>query len=182
MHRNTYLLVIILTIVAALLVGVNIGKRLTKQTPAGQSRRQEALAGSPLGGASPTPTPAITTQTYPDTYCGFSLSYPSSFTVLENASGSAILNSGADKTQSITLTCQKGIPRPSLSGDKIENVIISTTAGASVSAKLYHDSSAKDGTPIDAIIFRHPTNGMDAFIAGYGDAFNAAIKTIQILP
>lgn len=167
MHRNTYLLVIVLAVFAALLIGVNIGKRLQKQpfptpTPA-----------SPAGG----PTPTI--QTYTDTYCGFSLVYPAGYTVLENASGSAILNSTADKTQSITLTCQKSIPRPPLSGDKIESFAI---PAGSISATLYHDSSASDGTPIDALIFRHPTNGMDVFVAGYGDAFNAAIKTLQIIP
>ena len=173
MHRNTYLLVIILAICAALLIGVNIGKRLQKQ-PVGQS--------SSLGGASPTPTPAVTTQTYVDSYCGFSLDYPAGYAVLENASGSAIFNNTTDKTQSITVTCQKDIPKPPLTADKIETLTIPIVNGASVSAKLYHDSSAKDGTPIDAVIFRHPTNGMDGFIAGYGDTFNATIKTLQILP
>ncbi len=170
MHRNTLLLVSILAICAALLIGVNIGKRLQKQTP------------SPAVLQDPTPTPGITTQTYMNTYCGFSLSYPTTYTMLENASGSAILNSPTDKTQSITLTCQKGIPRPALPADKIETLTISTTTGSSISAKLYHNSSASTGTPIDAVIFRHPTRGMDGFIAGYGDAFNAAIQTLQILP
>ena len=173
MHRNTLLLVSILAVCSALLVGVNVGKQLQK--PAGQS---------PLGGATPIPTLVINIapQTYRDIFCGFSIDYPAGFTILENASGSAILHNTADKTQSITLTCQKNIPRPALPADKIEALTIPTVTGASVSAKLYHDSSAKDGTLIDAVIFRHPTNGMDGFIAGYGDAFNAAIKTIQILP
>lgn len=114
-----------------------------------------------------------------NTYCGFSFAYPANYTVLENASGSAILNNAADKTQSITLTCQKEIPRPALSEDKIESFPIPE---GSISATLYHETSPKDGTPIDAVIFRHPTNGMDGFVAGYGDAFNAAIKTLQILP
>lgn len=168
MHRNTYLLVIILAIFAALLIGVNIGKRLQKQpaipTPA-----------SPAGG----PTQTITTQIYVNTFCGFSLSYPASFTVLENASGSAILHNAADKTQSITLTCQKQIPGPALTAENIESFPIPE---GSISATLYHDSSPSDGTPIDALIFRHPANGMDSFIAGYGSAFDAAIKTIRILP
>ncbi len=171
MHRNTYLLVIVLAICAALLVGVNIGKSLQKQT-----------VSVPIPSPTPTPTPDITIKTYTDTYCGFSFSYPSDFTVLENASGSAIFSNPTDKTQSITLTCQKAIPRPALTADKIEMFTIPATAGASVSAKLYHENSAENGTPIDAVIFRHPTNGMDTFVAGYGDAFNAAIKTLQILP
>ena len=170
MHRNTYLLVIVLAVFAALLVGVNIGKGMKKQAAPTPSV------------PSPTPTPVITIQTYLDTYCGFSLSYPSNYTVLENASGSAILNNPTDKTQSMTLTCQKNIPRPALTADKIETLTIPSTSVASVSATLYHDSSARDGTPIDAVIFHHLANGMDAFIAGYGSAFDAAIKTLRILP
>lgn len=170
MHRNTYLLVIILAICAALLVGVNMGKRMTK--PASPT------AALPT----PTPTPGTSMQTYMDTYCGFSLSYPAGYTVLGDASGSAILNNTADKTQSITLTCQKTIPRPALPADKIETLTIPSVSGASLSATLYHDNSSKDGTPIDVVIFKHPTNGMDGFIAGHGNTFNSAIKTLQILP
>ena len=166
MHRNTYLLVIVLAVFAALLIGVNIGKRLQKQT-------------LPPSVPSPTPTPIVTIQTYTDTYCGFSLSYPVNYTVLENASGSAILHNTADKTQSITLTCQKAIPRPALPADKIESFPI---PASSISATLYHDSAPRDGTPIDVVIFTHPKNKMDIFVAGYGDAFNAAIKTLQIFP
>ena len=167
MHRNTYFLVIILAVCAALLIGVNIGKRLQKQAPTSPPVQ------------TPTPTQGVTTQTYINEFCGFSLDYPTSFTILENASGSAILNNAADKTQSITLTCQKEIPRPPLSGDKIESFLIPE---GSISATLYHDSTPRDGTPIDVVIFTHPKNKMDIFVAGYGSAFDTAIKTIQILP
>jgi hypothetical protein len=170
MHRNTLLLVSILAVCAALLVGVNIGRRLTKQAPLATAVQ------------TPTPTPGQSMQTYMDTYCGFSLTYPASFTILENASGSAILHNTADKTQSITLTCQKAIPRPALPADKIETLTIPTASGATIAATLYHDSSARDGTPIDEVIFKHPTKGMDGFVAGYGTTFNAAIQTLQILP
>src|SRR5689334_13041045 len=154
MYRNTYLVVSVLAVLAALVVGVNIGKKLQSQPPT------QKIA------ATPTPTPGIIMQPYEDTFCGFSVSYPSIFTVMENASGSAILNNTTDKTQSIVLTCQKNIPRPPLTPDKIESLTLATSTGASISAKLYHDASAKDGTPIDAIIFHHPKNGMDIFIAG----------------
>lgn len=170
MHRNTYLLVIVLSIFASLLVGINIGKKLqTKTEPA-------------LSIPTPTPTPVVTLKTYLNTYCGFSFSYPSTFTVLGNASGSAILHNTKDKTQTLTFTCQQAIPRPALPAEKIETLTIPASTGASVSAKLYHESSPKDGTLIDTVIFRHPTNGMDGFIAGFGEAFDTAIKTLQILP
>lgn len=171
MHRNTYLLVSILAVCAALLVGMNVGKGMQKLVPV-----------APVPTPIPTPVINVAPQTYRDIFCGFSIEYPAGYTVLENASGSAILNNMTDKTQSITLTCQKGIPRPAVSADKIETLSIPAESGASVSAKLYHDSSARDGVPMDAVIFRHPANGMDGFIAGYGEAFNAAVKTIRILP
>jgi hypothetical protein len=170
MHRNTLLLVSILAVCAALLIGVNIGKLMTKQAPSAPPTQ------------TPTPTPGQSMQTYRDMYCGFSLTYPASFTILENASGSAILHNTADKTQSLTVTCQTAIPRPAIPADKIETLTIPTVSGASIAATLYHNSSARDGTPIDEVIFKHPTNGMDAFVAGYGATFNAAIKTLQILP
>ncbi len=169
MHRNTLLLVSILAVCAAVLIGVNVGSRMTKPP-------------SPSPVQTPSPEPEIITQTYMDTYCGFSLSYPSTFTVLENASGSAIFNNTSDKTQSITVTCQKDIPRPALPVDKIETLSIPASGSATISAKLYHDSSARDGTPIDIVIFTHPVKGLDSYIAGYGASFNAAVKTLRLLP
>ncbi len=168
MHRNTYLVVIFLAILAALIVGVNIGKKLSPSTP--------------LIVSTPTPVPTPQAIPYTNNFCGFSMEYPKTFTILENASGSAILNNPQNKAESITITCQKDIPRPPLTADKIESVSFPTTTGATVSAKLYHDASVKDGAPIDALIFRHPKNTMDIFIAGFGDTFNKAIQTITILP
>ncbi len=81
------------------------------------------------------------------------------------------------------MTCQKDIPRSSLPPNKIETLTISDSTGvASTEAKLYHDSSPKDGTLIDILIFTHPKNKMDVFIAGYGETFNQIIQTITLLP
>lgn len=171
MHRNTYLLVSILAIIAALLTGVNLGKRLNKPP-----------SETPTPAVTTTPTPITATKTYLNDYCGFSLSYPDTYTILEDASGSAILQYSKDTATFITMTCQNDIPRSPLPPDKIETLSIPTSTGASVSAKLYHDANNRDGSPIDAVIFTHPKNKMDVFIAGYGDAYNAAIKTIQITP
>lgn len=172
MHRNTYLVVGALAVLAALVVGVNVGKRMSP----GSSQ------------ATPTPTIAVsliptpTLETYINTACGFSLQYTNDFSLMDSASGSAILNFANDKSKSIAMTCQKNIPRPAIPADKIDSLTIAASTGASVSAKLYHDQSSQDGTPLDAVIFTHPTRKLDIFIAGYGDAFNAIIKTIQIIP
>jgi hypothetical protein len=170
MHRNTYLVVSVLAVLAALVVGVNVGKKISP-APA---------APTPAITNAPTPLPQL--QTFTDTACGFSVTYENSYTLMENASGSAILNHAEDKTKSIVMTCQKDIPRPALSPENIETLSLLTPDGSSVSAKIYHNQSAKDGTPIDAVIFTHPTSNLDVFIAGYGEGFNTLIKTIRILP
>jgi hypothetical protein len=173
MHRNTYLVVSILAVLAALVVGVNVGKKISPVQPTIEN---------------PTPTvsvaaiPTVSRETFTDTSCGFSLTYGSEFTLMNSSSGSAILNFANDKTKSIIMACQNNIPRPPLPADKIESLTLYTTTGASVSAKLYHDQSQKDGTSIDALIFTHPTSKLDVFIAGYGSAYNEVLKTIQIIP
>lgn len=168
MHRNTYLVVSILGIFAALVVGVNIGKSMKPQ------ESQPTL----------TPTPTVPTETvlktYTNAYCGFSIDLPTTLTVMDNASGSAIFNNPSDATQSIAMTCQKEIPRPPLTQDKIDRLSLVTPAGSTVSATLYHDQD-KDGSPVNSLIFTHPINTMDIFIAGYGETFDAAIKSIHIL-
>jgi len=171
MHRNTYLIVSILAVVAALVIGVNVGKKL-----------QNSPSASPSPTTTVAPTPTDTIQTYVDSMCGFSVQYPSVFSLMDNASGSAVLSFSGDQTKSIVMTCQKNIPRPALPADKIVAMSLPTTTGASVSAKLYHDNSNKDGSAIDALIFTHPTSKMDVFISGVGDAYTNLLSTIQIIP
>ncbi len=173
MHRNTYLLVIFLAVFAALVVGVNLGKRLSQPSPA------PTQPSTPSVTLTPTPTTAI----YSDETCGFSLVYSASLSILNNATGSALLVNEIDNDQSIAIACQEEIPRPPLTADKIETLVIYNEAKtASVSAKLYHDASPKDGTAIDELIFRHPKTGMDIFIAGFGKTFDDIITTIKLLP
>lgn len=169
MHRNTVLLIIVLGVLAAVVVGVNIGNKLhpTKQT------------GSTASGApSPTPPPTL----YDDTACGFSVMYGPDFTLQENASGGAVLNKGNDQSQSIVMACQKDIPRPALPLNQTEKLYFPDENGASVAAMLYHDTGAKNGTPVDAVIFTHPTRKTDIFISGTGPLFEAVVKTVRILP
>jgi hypothetical protein len=173
MHRNTYILVTILAIFAALVVGVNLGRSLSSQ-----SKKISA----------PTPTPTVVTiqkpthKTYANTLCGFTFSYPDTLTAMEDASGSAVFLDENSSTRSVAVACQYDIPRPSLSTDQIETHLLTNVAKtASISAKLYHDSSQKDGSPIDAIFFRNPKNGRDIFIAGFGEIYDQIISTIKLL-
>lgn len=167
MHRNTYLLVIFLAVFAALVVGVNLGKRLATPAP----------TPAPTPAESPSPSPISVSDIYTNKTCGFSFIYPSTLTLSEESTGSALLVHSTNKDESIVVACQPEIPRPPLTPDKIETVLIS-----SISANLYHDASAKDGTQIDELIFRNPKTNMDIFIAGFGETFNSVIATVKLLP
>lgn len=169
MHRNTYLVITFLAVFAALVVGVNLGKRLS-------------IAPSPTPSPTPAASPTPTTEVYTNEACGFSFTYPTTLSRAD-ATNSALLIHRTDQTQSIAVACQEEIPRPPIPADKIERrTIYNEAKTASISARLYHDASAKDGTPLDELIFRNPRTGMDIFIAGFGDTFNQIIETLKLLP
>lgn len=170
MHRNTYLLVSLLAVIAALLIGVNLGRKFTPVAPS-------------VSIPSPTPIdltagqPAQTgLKTYRNTFCKVAFDYPMALTVLENASGSAAFT-GTNPDDGILLTCQKDIPKPSVSEGSSEEMRVGTIA-----AKLYHTQSASDGASIDSLIFRHPGIKLDVFLAGTGEAFRTLISSITLIP
>ena len=176
MHRNTYFVVTVLAVFAALIVGVNVGRSL-------RGNPQNTLSAS----STPTPTQAVVVGpkmlTYTDTTCRITFQYPDSLTKMSDATGSALFIDSATNTQVCILACQRDIPRPALPANEIESKILTdATETASVSAKLYHDASPKDGTPIDSLIFRNPKTGLDVFIAGYGDTFNQILASLKLLP
>ncbi len=163
MHRNTYLLVGFLAVFTALVIGVNLGRR--SQTPATNTP------------STPLSTPTLATLHLTNDYCGIEFSYPSNLTKLDSASGSSVLVNPQNADETVVIICQKDIPRSPLPPEKIETVAV-----GSVSAKLYHDASARDGKPIDNLIFRHPQKNLDIFIGGYGSVFNSVVRSLKILP
>jgi|SRR3989344_7195383 len=167
MHKNTFIFVSILAVFAALVVGVNVGRKFSNK----EAIVPAIVSPTPIA----TPTPAFTT--YTNSFCGISFQLPDSFLILDTASGSAVLSNPTDGKDSIILVCQNGIPRPPLAEDKIETLMI-----ASTSARLYHDASAKDGTPIDKLIFRHPTKRLDVLLSGIGQTFQTILASIAVLP
>lgn len=170
MHRNTFLFVSILAVFAALVVGVNIGKRMT---------RLPEVSVTPT--IAPTPT-TVSPLIYRNEVCGISLAYPSTMTKLENASGSAVFTDPEASTSAVLLTCQKDIPRIPLPLNRIETMVLfDETKTASVATRLYHDASLKDGTPVDKLIFHNPKTGVDVFLAGFGSVFEQIISSIRIL-
>jgi hypothetical protein len=167
MHRNTLLLTILLAVVAATLIGFNVGRRLA----------------SPSTSVTPTPTPASETAllTFTSEPCGITFAYPSRLEKLDGASGSAVFTDPSDETNGVVVTCQADIPRPPIVAERIEKVALTTADGATFSANLYHDATPKDGTPIDELIFTHPTTGLDVYLAGIGEVFNQILGTLRIL-
>lgn len=170
MHRNTYLLVSILAVIAALVVGVNIG-RMASPSSFPQPSTQVLVSPSPSAVPS---GPQM--KTYRNSYCRVSFVYPDSFTELESASQAAAFR-GPGRGEGILLTCQKDIPRPSVTQENIEDIRIS-----SVSGKIYHTQSAKDGTVVDSLIIRHPTTKLDIFLAGSGQVFKDVVSTLTLTP
>ncbi len=165
MHRNTFYFIVILGIFAAIVVGVNIGRSALPNTNQTQTT---------------TPTQALTTPTpelvmYQSKQCGISFSYPDKFNKIDIETGGATLVNKENTNESIILVCQKDIPRIPLTDDKIEQRAIGT-----VSAFLYHDTSQKDGTPLDKLIFTHPALKKDVYIAGYGETFNNIISSLSL--
>lgn len=162
MHRNTLLLVAFLAVIASLLIGFNVGRGLTK-TPQ----------------PTPTPLPSPTIGYLQASACGVSFTYPNFLKGMESSTSGAILVSTTNPNDSIVIVCQEDIPRVPLPPEKIETITITGTA--SVSAKLYHDTSQKDGAPIDKLIFTHPKTKLDVFIAGFGPVFRDLIASLELL-
>jgi hypothetical protein len=147
-----------LGIFAALVAGVNLGRQSSSYTPP----------------SSPTPTPRaelLSTQT-----CGISFLYPKTLTKIDIETGGATFVNTEKQGESIVIVCQKDIPRPSLAPENIETRQIGT-----VSAKLYLDSSQKEASPVNKLIFTHPVLNKDIYISGSGEVFDELIKTIQII-
>lgn len=170
MHRNTLLLTAILAVIAALLIGVNIGRNLSQT-------RTVQPSPTPVASGSPTPTFAMISNSI----CGISFQYPNTLQALESSTSGMILANVKAPDESIIIACQEDIPRVPLTEDKIDTVILTNdTGGASISAKLYHDASQNDGKPIDKLIFTHPITRMDVFVAGFGNTYQQLITTLKL--
>lgn len=168
MHRNTFLLILGLAVIAALVTGINIGRTLTPQ--------QEIVV--------PTPTPTsvpITNLIYQNNICGITLLYPSNMTPDVSTTSGTLFSDSSRPNDSFRIICQPGIPGVPLPSEKIETLTFRNADGtASVSAKLYHDTTAKDGKPFDKLLFVNVKKGVSVFIAGYGEVYNKVISSITL--
>src|SRR3989338_1170829 len=160
MAKGTILFLFLLAIIATLLFGINIGKKINLNQP-------PSVPSPTLTSIKPTLIPTIpvasnsattvgNTTTYINNNCGYQISYPAAWTRLESDPRSVALENPATSSGKLAIVCQEEIPRVPLPEEKIEDIKLGT-----ISAKLYHDSSQKDGTPIDKVIATIPGKNLD---------------------
>lgn len=167
MHKNTLLLASLLAVIASLLVGFNAGRNMA-QTSEPQP--------SPTAQMQPRPTLGYLSGST----CGLTYRFPNTLTPMESSTSGIVLANVTTPETSIVMVCQEEVPRMPLAPNLMESVTISAATGsASASAVLYHDVSAADGSPLDKLIFVHPTTGLDVFIAGYGATYNEFIRSLR---
>jgi len=183
MAKGTIIFFFILTTVASLLLGINLGKKIANNQTTQQSNN--LITPTPSLTITMTPTPIASpsaamkktgTTTFTDSSCGFSFSYPGSFINQKSVNGqTTILTDPDDPLQTIAATCAATIPRPPVSSDKIEAIMLDKVA-----ATLYHDKNS-DGSARDEVIIKHPTNGMEIIIAGFGRAFQQVLSSFKFI-
>lgn len=167
MHKNTFVLTVFLTIAAAVIATINL-VNLIRGNP------NTIQVGGPTPPGLPSPTTTIQQyRQFRSATCGVNLFYPDNYQVKEEGNSTRIAK--RDNSDVIVLACQKEIPRPPLPTNKVETVKIGTE-----SATLYHDGSQKDGAPIDRLIFTHPGNKLDVYLAGFGETFDFIINKLTI--
>ncbi|OGG06308.1 hypothetical protein A3D05_01365 [Candidatus Gottesmanbacteria bacterium RIFCSPHIGHO2_02_FULL_40_24] len=197
MPKQTLAVILALTAVAALLIGINIGKKLGVS----QYLSQTAPTPAPLSDINEIPSPTVNFPTpvtesiideltyeqdrdiksgsssYTDKSCGFTLTYTGSYLEQNSQNGKSTIITNPDNPQETIITaCQDEIPKPPLPPEKIENITLD-----GVLARLYHDTSSKDGSPRDEVIVTHPTLFHEIIIAGYGRTFNEAVTSFKFI-
>ena len=182
MAKTTILVLFILTVIAALLFGINIVKKIQsslEKPPTPTITLKPSLKPIiPSVTSSATPSAASAGQTvYKNTACGYEIVYPKTWIKQDyDAKSIALSENQASNSAKIAIVCAQEIPKPPLTEDKIEQIKLS-----SVSATLYHDSSPKDGTPLDEVIATIPGKSMDIFIAGFGPTLQQILSTFRFL-
>lgn len=166
MPRNTFILVSLLAIVAALIVGVNTGRSFNNTSSSG-------ITPSPLptGAAKP----GIPYISYRNTTCGISFSVPEDYRTLESSGGSTLFINKENPTQSVTLLCQKPLPAASIASGSASPVTIGT-----VSAILSTGMSGK-GSPVESLDVTHPGKNIDIRITAPSAIFKEILKSVTLL-
>lgn len=185
MAKGTVIFLGILALIAVLLFGINLGKKIgnpnLSQNPGVMPSVQptEMLPSPTVFIPSPTEQVSYSGQaitTFSDNTCGYSFSYPGSFIRQKTANERSVVYLDQSHPQvSIAATCAPALPRPSLGPDRQENVTLGGVSGI-----LYHDVDPR-GIPREEIIVKHPVNGMEIIIAGSGEIFQTVRSSFKFI-
>ena len=167
MPRNTFILVSILAVIAALIVGVNAGRFIT-----GDSQSKNA---------DKTPEPSVSIPPvikyifYKNTVCGISFSVPEDYRTLESTGGSTLFIKKEDPSQSVTLICQNSLPPMAEASGSASRIMI-----GSVSAMLSSVISEK-GVSVRSLDIIHPKTDLNIRISGPRSIFEEILKSVTLL-
>lgn len=196
MAKGTIILLFILFIIASLLLGINIGKKIgnpesSPPQPVTINQLPTTNYQSPTITLPPTPESSVSatlsvtpintkktsgTSTFTDKTCGVSFSYPGSYLKQTSANGkSTIFTDPENIDTAIAVACAPSIPRPPVTSDQIEAITVDKIA-----ATLYHDKNP-EGLPRDEVILKNPYNDMEVIIAGFGSTYQTILKNLRFV-
>lgn len=188
MSKGTAIFIAILSAIAFLLIGINIGKglrvndeiQLPKPNPP-EIRPTETPIPSPtliyIENTLVTPiTSDKTPHTYIDADCAMTYSYPGTYIkTLPTNERSTIFADSNDPDTVIATSCMKKLPRPPVSSENIEAISVD-----GIAATLYHDKT-QSGSPRDEIIVKHPTTGLEIIVAAPPDVLQNLLPSLQFM-
>ena len=193
MAKGTIIFLFVLAVLASLLFGIKLGIGLdqgktapVQSTVNNPSPLPSPPTNPPTGGQptistisaaiQPTKTKVTGTSTFQNGTCGFSFSYPGSFMRQKTENVQSVIFTDPDDPKAmIAATCAQTLPRPPVSSDKIESITL-----GGVPATLYHDQDT-NGNPRDEVIVKHPSNGLEIILAGFGSIFQQALSSFKFL-
>lgn len=179
MAKATVLLLFVLSILAALLFGISIGKKIANSPNKPATTPTQSLQPTPT--LTPYPTNTTTQEsgltTFTNPSCGYQITYPQNWVKIESDTQSVGLdNPSATSSGKIAIICAANIPKPSISPQDIDNYRLGT-----VSAKLYHTTS-QNGSPLDEIIAKIPGKKLEIAIAGFGPTLTTILNSFKFIP
>lgn len=195
MAKGTTVFIFILAVLATLLLGINIGKKIKQSEIFNLQNRPSPILTPTIfpPTLSPSPSPvllefnddnSITSSqkkvkgisTYTNDTCGFSFSYPGSYMNTKTINSESKIFSDPDNpNEAIATTCAAKIPRPPVASEQIDSIVLDNQP-----ATLYHDKNP-DGSLRDEVIVKHPTRNIEIIIAGYGPTFQQTLSSFKFL-
>lgn len=192
MSKGTTLILLTLSVLASFLLGINVGKKLNpilncpspsptpiilpSATPTASLLPPSPLPTTATGSAIQSSSQVQGVSVYNDATCGFSVTYPSHYVSKRSANGEGvILSDPSDGTKSLAFTCAESIPRPPVSAENIEPVLLDGVAGS-----IYHDKD-NEGLKRDIVIVKNAAKKAEIIIVGDPAVLNQSLRTFKFL-